>query len=201
MVAKGTSRYAARRLHPSVHLPSKTLWRGEKSWNVGGFRELVGAILVSAILAVPVAASDPVTATRSGMPIDLGQAARLSCHDLDYPVLRCFASPDAMLLDAQRRLHEGGSAVRAVAVLDVGYVVVYEHATYGGSSMLLSADQAWLSDIGWNDRISSFKSFGGTGNFREHSPGSGFSYTFSPSSQVSSLSGSYNDKFSAFNLN
>ena len=67
--------------------------------------------------------------------------------------------------------------------------------------MTLSTDQPWLSSIGWNDRISSFKSFGATGRFLENSPGSGLVYTFGSGAQISFLSASYNDKFSAFDIN
>ena len=69
------------------------------------------------------------------------------------------------------------------------------------AQVTLSTDQPWLSSIGWNDRISSFKSFGATGRFRENSPGSGFIYNFSSGAQISFLSGTYNDKFSAFDIN
>jgi len=86
-------------------------------------------------------------------------------------------------------------------VIAAGYVTSYEHATYDGSQMTLSADQPWLSSIGWNDRISSFKSFGATGRFREHSPNGGLVYTFGSTSQVPILTSTYNDKFSVFDIN
>jgi hypothetical protein len=80
-------------------------------------------------------------------------------------------------------------------------VIAYEHTSYAGSALGLTSDQPWLSSVGWNDRISSFRSFGVTGNFRENSPASGFIYTFGPNAQVAIVGSTYNDKFSAFYMN
>lgn len=159
------------------------------------------ATTMALIGAHPVGAAEPISASADGRRISLEQAGSMSCHDLDFPTLRCFTSSAAMELDAVGRLGSFSPDGGVIAVLDVGYVIVYEHASYGGSSLLLSADQAWLSSIGWNDRISSFKSFGATGNFRENSPTGGWTYALIPGAQVSSLSGTYNDKFSALYLN
>jgi hypothetical protein len=130
--------------------------------------------------------------------ISLYQAGAMSCHDFDYPVLRCFASPQALERDVDQRVH-----IRAVSgtVVATGYVTFFENAGYDGARMTLSADQPWLNSIGWNDRISSFKSFGASGRFLENSPGSGFVYFFSSGVQVSYVGNFYNDKFSAFDIN
>jgi hypothetical protein len=87
------------------------------------------------------------------------------------------------------------------AATATGYVVAYEHAAYAGATKVLSSNVPWLSDIGWNDKISSFKSFGANGAFHEHSPSGGFIYFYGPTARVPSLSGTYNDKFSAFYIN
>ena len=42
----------------------------------------------------------------AGRTISLTQAGTLSCHDFDYPVLRCFASPTALELDVARRARD-----------------------------------------------------------------------------------------------
>ncbi|MEO8207846.1 MAG: hypothetical protein ABI598_02330 [Chloroflexota bacterium] len=164
-------------------------------------RTLVGAVVLSLLVGGSVSADRGVSATLGDVQISLQQAAFLSCHDLDYPVLRCFDTSSEMANEVQRRIRGNGLSDTQFAVLDVGYVIVYEHAGYSGSALSLSADQGWLSSIGWNDRISSFKSFGAAGNFRENSPASGFYYYFSSSSQVPTLNGTYNDKFSALYLN
>jgi hypothetical protein len=139
-------------------------------------------------------AGDGLRATLDGRPIPISRVGQLNCHDFDYPVIRCFSSPDALSADIESRL--SSSATGAFLLLS-GFVTAYEHDNYGGASISLSTDQPSLSSIGWNDRISSFKSFGATGRFREDSPAGGFTYVFGATAQVSSLGGTYNDKFSA----
>ncbi len=158
----------------------------------------IGSLLLVGVVGGSASASSSISATLDGTSITLREAASLSCHDFDYPILRCFISATAMELDVSRRLDHG---LAAAVVLTTGYVTAYEHAGYAGSALTLSNDQAWLSSIGWNDRISSFKSFGAVGSFRENSPTGGFIYSFGPSTQVSFLSSTYNDKFSAFYIN
>jgi len=159
-------------------------------------RAVVGALVVSAVL-IGSASAGRLSARVGEAEISLDQAGTMSCHDFDYPVLRCFASPQALDRDVARRVE---TAVPA-AVAATGYVTFWEHASYAGARMTLSADQPWLNSIGWNDRISSFKSFGASGRFLENSPGSGFIYYYSSGVQVSFLSNAYNDKFSAFDIN
>jgi hypothetical protein len=158
---------------------------------------VVGVLVVSAVLGGSTSAGR-LSARLGETAVSLDQAGTLSCHDFDYPVLRCFATPEALERDVSQRVRP--KAVPA-AVAATGYVNVWEHAGYDGARMTLSADQPWLSSIGWNDRISSFKSFGASGRFLENSPGSGFVYFFGSSSQVSFLGSYYNDKFSAFDIN
>jgi Peptidase inhibitor family I36 len=159
-------------------------------------RALAGGLLVSALLGGSTNAGG-LTARLGDHAISLDQAGALSCHDLDYPVLRCFTSPEALDVDVVERVTQSPP----FAIAATGYVTVWEHAGYAGAQMTLSADQPWLSSVGWNDRISSFKSFGASGRFLENSPGSGFVYFFSSGAQVSFLSNTYNDKFSAFDIN
>ncbi len=160
-------------------------------------RALAGALVVSAVLGGS-ANAGRLSARLGDVQISLGQAGGMSCHDLDYPVLRCFTSPDALDRDVAERLR---STTTLAAVAATGYVTVFEHAGYDGARMTLSADQPWLSSIGWNDRISSFKSVGATGRFFENSPGTGFVYYFSSGAQISYVGNAYNDKFSAFDIN
>jgi hypothetical protein len=153
------------------------------------------AALLTAVLTPGVGASP--NATLDGRPIAIERAADLDCHDFEYPVIRCFDSVASLESDVAvqvARLNAGA----LFAVATTGYVVVYEHAAYAGSTKVLSSDVPWLSSIGWNDKISSFKSFGATGAFNEHSPSGGFIYSYGPTSRVASLSGTYNDKFSSF---
>jgi hypothetical protein len=169
----------------------------KRSW----IEALAGAMVFLVIVGGSVAAAEPisVSATFGGAAISLQEARGLSCHDFDFPILRCFATAATLEIEVAKRVQVRAAAL-APLVVD-GYVTVYEHAQYAGSALTLSADQPWLSSIGWNDRISSFISFGAIGNFREDSPGGGFIYGYGATTRVSSLSNTYNDKFSAFNIN
>jgi len=151
--------------------------------------------LVAALLAATAPAADAggISATLDGRPIGLGQVGALACHDLDLPVIRCY--------DTVAQLDAVVAATRSSADLATsgGYVVVYQNSAYGGSNpKILTTDVPWLSDIGWNDKISSFKSFGATGEFYEHSPSGGFIYFYGPTTQVPYVGDFYNDKFSSF---
>ena len=157
------------------------------------------AVLLAALASAPVSAADGLTATRDGTPITLAEARSLSCNDFEYPRITCFSTAGAARLTARTMATARVAAPAGSAALS--YVTVYEHAGYAGAFLMLSSNQAWLSSIGWNDRISSFKSVGATGSFREDSPSGGFIYYFGPTTTAASLSGTYNDKFSAFYRN
>ena len=162
-------------------------------------RTLLVVVLLGSLVAPSSAAAEERSITLDGDPISVKRAATLSCHDLVPTEVRCFRSGGEMeadIADVFRNARDGGAAL-----LLVGYVVVYEDASYNGASRTLSTDYSNLGSIGWNDRISAFASFGATGNFREHSPAGGFLYAYSGSTMVSFLSGTYNDKFSQFNIN
>lgn len=162
---------------------------------------IVGATILLTVWVGGGAVAGGLSATLNGTPISLERAATLSCHDFDYPVLRCFTTASAMEVDAARRATESGTGAAADSLASGGYVTAFEHALYAGAAVSLSTDQPWLGSIGWNDRISSFKSFGATGNFQENSPGGGFIFSFGVTTTVPSLNGTYNDKFSSFDIN
>jgi hypothetical protein len=155
---------------------------------------VVFAMLLATVMA-PQVSADGLSATLDGKRIKLARVASLNCHDFDYPVIRCFSTPVLIAADIAARL-DPGTAVGARLLL-AGYVTAYQDHLYGTPSITLSSDQTSLSALGWNDRISSFKSFGATGGFWEHSPSGGFFHAYSTSTQEPSL-GSHNDAFSAF---
>jgi hypothetical protein len=162
---------------------------------------LVRMVILAVIaLAVPasVAGGDGLSATLDGRSIPIERIGRYDCHDFDYPVIRCFTSARQAGVDIETRLADEDALTSGALV--IGYVTVWEHVSFGGASMTLSSSQPWLSSIGWNDRISSFRSFGATGGFWEHSPSGGFWYPYGSSAYVTSL-GSFNDQFSAFVIN
>lgn len=136
---------------------------------------------------------DRLTATLDGRPIAVRSVGGLRCHDAAWPQIRCFGSSDAVARDfAARSAGPSDAGSRPVALR---YVRIFEHAAYDGASMYLSQAYADLGDIGWNDRISSFKVVnGGSGSFFEHADMKGAVYPFS--TNVASL-GSWNDLFSS----
>ena len=159
----------------------------------------VSALLLGLTIgSVPEATAATGWATLEGRVISVRASADLACHDLAYPRITCFGTTAKMEADVAQVLERGG--LKAARTLATGYVIVYEDAGFGGSSRTLSVDYSNLGTIGWSDRISSFKSFGAIGEFREHTPPGGFTYGFVGSTQVSSLSGTYNDKFSSFQI-
>lgn len=105
-----------------------------------------------------VQADDPAsrgpTATLHGTPIPLVSVGNHHCHDLAWPVIRCFPTADDRDADAER-------TSRQQSLDSVSYVVAFEHDNYAGVSITFSRDQPNLSTIGWNDAITSFKSLNG----------------------------------------
>lgn len=157
----------------------------------------------SAVAATPQKESSPeseVSATLEGKAIALNAVTALPCHDFDYPIIRCFRSVDRLLV-AIGSPATGARSSGTLATASSAYVIAYDQFYYGGSNpKVLSSDQAWLFMIGWNDVTSSFKSFGATGRWWENSPNGGFVYSYGSSTQVAVLSSTYNDKFSAFEI-
>jgi hypothetical protein len=159
----------------------------------------VSLSLLGAVSPQPASAAGPVRAVMHGRPISLARARSLSCHDFDYPVLTCFATAGEMQAAAATRARSAPTRLRAgtAAVATTGYVVVYVDGAYAGSARALSQDYSYLGTIGWNDVISSLKSYGASGHFWENSPSGGFIYYFYATTQVSYVGDFYNDKFSA----
>jgi hypothetical protein len=155
------------------------------------------AVLVGLLLALAVssparaAAPEKITATLDGRPIPVSEIAEHDCHDLDFPIIRCFT--DASDRDASLSLH---GSVSIAATAGVTYVTVWD-GTYSGASISLSQDYDTLVTIGWNDRISSFKGRNSeTGRFYVDWFHGGASYNFCCNQQVGSL-GSLNNTFTS----
>lgn len=161
-------------------------------------------MLLALALAAPALAADKVRATLDGKPISLADASELSCSDVSYPVLTCYrteaeleAAMDASSSSLQLTLNAGVAA----GVTSTGYVIVFEHGQYAGAALAITHDYSCLCTIGWNDKISSFKSYGASGRFWENAPNGGFIYYFGPSTSVAYVGDVYNDRFSAVYLN
>ena len=102
------------------------------------------------------AAAPGVEATLDGRPIDLDEVGRYQCHDLDYPVIRCFRKAVDRDLSIDLDVGVLGASATASAA-GIVYVTLYDGQNFMGSSISLSQDYDALATIGWNDRASSFK--------------------------------------------
>jgi hypothetical protein len=138
------------------------------------------------------AAPERVTATLDGRPIPVSEIAEHDCHDLDFPIIRCFM--DASDRDASLSVL-GSLSVAAIA--GVTYVTVWDGTSFTGASISISQDYDTLVTIGWNDRISSFKGRNSeTGRFYVDWLRGGASYSICCNQQIASL-GSLNNAFSS----
>lgn len=147
----------------------------------------------SAFAATPVATAAQevaLTADLDGVPIPLVAVGKFYCNDFDYPAIHCFRSADALTewLQVDRLLE---------TVSGTDYVQWWDQTYYGGAWMIASQDYDFLSLIGWNDRISSFKGRNlQTGMFATDWFAGGTWYTFCCNQQLPTL-GSYNNTFSS----
>ncbi len=164
-------------------------------WNSARLLGLAVALVVT-LQGAPDARADSMSATLDGRPISMEEAETLSCHDFDYPVLTCFKESAVMERVAAARF----AARAAMSAASSGYVVAFENGSYVSPARTISQSYSYLGDIGFNDKISSFKSYGATGRFLEHAPPGGLLYPFSGSTWVSYAGDTYNDKFSSVTL-
>jgi len=173
------------------------MWTSKRLWWLG-----LLAILVLGVAGPAAAGGDKLRATLDGKPISLDVAATLSCSDVNYPVLTCYrTSAELELAMAASPSTLDVSLSGLAAATSTGYVIVFEHGQYAGASMAFTQNYPCLCTFGWNDKISSFKSYGATGKFWENAPSGGFIYYFGPSTWVAYVGDQFNDRFSAFYLN
>jgi hypothetical protein len=162
------------------------------------FSFALGLLIALLGLSPGVSATEPLRATLGGRPLSLAQVADHHCHDLDYPVINCFLT--GRELDVAVAVHL--RADRSSEVFDdlqaVSYARVYVDATFGGSSMVISRSYDNLGVIGWNDRISSFRTLtAGGGTFWQHAMATGWAYDFCCGSSVTYVGDYFNDQFSS----
>lgn len=123
-----------------------------------------------ALLAVTVPTSSEsgseARAIYQAQEIPLSDVARHHCHDVQYPLVRCFDTAAERDNDIQTEAESvtsfspssGEDVTQATVLL---YVTFWEHADYGGVSFSASQPIAHLGDYGWNDATTSFKSLNG----------------------------------------
>lgn len=173
---------------------------GVNMGRLGRRSRVTGLVLVGMLLAVYAgsaqATSEPaIRADLEGRPIPAVEVGRYACHDLDFPLIHCYRSPEA--LDealAARLAGQAGAPTLALAA----YVKVFPDWNLQGNPAVLTVRYDDLSVIGWNDRISSFQGLAGVGGrFFEHIYGSGRAYPFSAYQIVTYVGDPYNDTFSS----
>ncbi len=159
------------------------------------------AILTAGVYAGSVrAASEPgLVADLEGQPIPAVEVGRYWCEDADFPRIHCYRSLPALDAAVRRRgpdqtSSEPNSGTSALASY---YVRIFADKGYLGEALYLSAPYHDLSDIGWNDRISSFYGVGGSGTFYPHIYEGGAAYRFGAYDQVTYVGDVYNDQFSS----
>jgi hypothetical protein len=144
---RGTSRY-----------PSAVL--GKTLGGMGYARFLRACAAAAVVATLGAGAPSAVTATANtgatlaGRSIPVSDVRLYHCHNARAAVYSCFASASERDRDARR-------ATRYLAAGSVAYVILYEHAYYGGASITLFDPVAHLGSLGWNDAVSSFKSLNG----------------------------------------
>jgi hypothetical protein len=173
----------------------------------------VAALAVTAMLAPATSAAQRgsgappgVFAELDGRPLKLRDVAKYYCHDFDYPRITCSRNAkvtqrgvDRKVAEAEARAEVAAESFATLAMEEGGgqYATIYDGMTFSGSWMAVSQDYDALFWVGWNDRISSFRSrYYGAGSFYTDWYGNGSSWRFCCNQYVSSL-GSYDNSFSA----
>lgn len=159
-------------------------------------RALLFGVLLTLLPSTPAMAAAPgVSATLDGRAIDVADIVDFQCHDLDYPVIRCFRK--AADRDASIALDAGVGQASLSVTTAVVYVTVWDQPGFQGSSLSISQNYDVLSTIGWNDRVSSFKGRNSeSGRFFVDWFGGGSYWPFCCNSTYGSL-GTYDNTFSS----
>jgi hypothetical protein len=163
---------------------------------------MLGALSISQASVAGAGSSADLTAMLDGHRIDLQRVSDYHCHDLDYPVIRCYRSAEDLDRAIADRVARDPGSAGAEGTAGPAYVRVYTDASYGGTSLLISTPYDHLGSVGWNDRISSFKTLTSAGgSFWQHDLHSGWAYPFCCSSTVPYVGDAYNDQFSSVYAN
>jgi hypothetical protein len=176
---------------------------------------LSSLVLLAALLLVcPVGAQAGQSARRpdghlwavlEGQPIRLVNVGRYHCHDFAFPLYTCFTTAgernrDVAEVLAARTLRRPGLGTinSPLGTQSVDYVLFYEHSAYAGASALVSIPVPDLSVLGWNNRISSFKSTnGGRPKWWDGTSYSGLNWQWGVSVWVSYVGDGANDRFTS----
>ncbi|HEV8282164.1 MAG TPA: hypothetical protein VGQ02_09915 [Candidatus Limnocylindrales bacterium] len=157
-------------------------------------RTLLFGVLLALVPSTPAMASTPeIAATLDGRSIPAAEVAAHHCHDLEFPLIRCFRK----VADRDASVSVETGAVQLAVAAAVVYVTIYDLSGFFGSSMSISQNYDTLSVVGWNDRASSFKGRNSeTGRFYVDWFHGGSSWAFCCNQQTANL-GSYDNTFTS----
>ena len=156
-------------------------------------RALLFGVLLALVPSTPAMAAEPqIVATLDGRPISMSEVSRYHCHDIEFPVIRCFRQASARILSISAE-----AEALQIAAAGIVYVTVYDLASFAGSSFSISQDYDSLAAVGWNDRVSSFKAKNAeTGRFYADWLHGGSSWAFCCNQSTGNLS-TYSNTFSS----
>lgn len=157
-------------------------------------RALLFGVLLVLIPPTPALAATPdVVATLDGRPLAVVDIPDYQCHDLEYPVIRCFRKG----VDRDLSMSIDLGVAQLSLATSVVYVTVYDSPNFAGSSFSISQNYDALATVGWNDRVSSFRVRNSvTGRFYVDWFGGGGSWAFCCNYTYQTL-GSYDNTFSS----
>jgi hypothetical protein len=159
---------------------------------------LFGVLLALVPSTRAMAAAPQVVVTLDGRTIPTSEIADHACHDIEFPVIRCFRKAAARDLSVSVEAEPlRVTAATAVAAAAVAYVTIYDGSGFSGASMLISQNYDSLAVVGWNDRVGSFKGRNSeTGRFNRDWFGGGSAWNFCCNQQTANLS-TYDNTFSS----
>jgi hypothetical protein len=157
---------------------------------------VVMAAILSPLAAAPAEADAPLRVILNGHTISPTDASSLHCTDVFYPRIDCFS--DAARRDDVVRRRRRLTATSSASLSSVVYVTFYADINFGGASFSTAGAISDLTAVGWNDRISSFKSLnGGRPAWWRDAGFAGTLWRWSAGTWVSYVGDGANDQFSS----
>lgn len=155
------------------------------------------AVVTSIVAPTPGVSGAPIgglRATVDGRPIPLAEVSSLHCHDLAYPLIRCFHDEPSMQADEQ----QAAATAPAGPAITV-WVTWYRDAGYGSPSFDAASSWPDLATINWRNQISAFRSYSGANPrwFFYPNYAGGASVSWGANAQISYVGATYNDRFAS----
>jgi hypothetical protein len=148
--------------------------------------------------AVAGSESSDLRAQRGDKAIELSQVAQFHCHDGSYPVIECFDSALERDVDLLVTINMSADGPIPEPPPATAYVTWFDAINYGGSSFTASVSYSDLGILGWEDRISSFKSLnGGRPKWWRDTGFSGTAWRWPAGAWVSNVGVDANDQWSS----